>query len=286
MGTRPARQPLGRGLASLLGDVSLPSPGNEKPGLRQIPLDLLEPNPFQPRTGFPKETLDELAESIRARGILQPLLVRPHPADPGRFRIVAGERRWRAAGMAGLHEVPAVVQEMSDADAAASALIENLLREDLNPIDEAEGYNRLLDELGWTQDSLAEVLGKSRTHITNALRLLNLPASVQAEVRNGTLSFGHARALLGHPDPEAMAALVRDKALTVRQTEAAISRAAAGPKNKAQGRLPDVTSLERDLTARLGFRARVRVDRHGRVSVGLDFADTHQLEAWMASLKG
>ena len=192
-------------MASLLGNIAVPPPGGTDaappPGLRQIPLDLLDPNPFQPRVAFPQEGLEELAESIRVRGILQPILARMHPTHPERFYIVAGERRWRAAGLAGLHEVPAIVREMSDTEAATAALIENLQREDLNPMEEAEGYSRLLDELRVTQEKLAEAVGKSRSHITNALRLLNLPPRVQEEVRKGTLSFGHARALLAIPIP-------------------------------------------------------------------------------------
>lgn len=295
MATKPTRPPLGRGLASLLGDIVVEprgaTAGAPQSGLRQIPLDLLDPNPFQPRADFAQESLDELAASIRMRGILQPILARSHPTKPERFFIVAGERRWRAAGIAGLHEVPAIVRDMSDAESATAALIENLQREDLNPMEEAEGYSRLLDELGLTQDKLAEALGKSRSHLTNALRLLNLPPAVQAEVRKGTISFGHARALLAHPDPEAMAGVVRSRGLTVRQTEALASRGAAGKAGSGKRRpnlvgqgAADVTALERRLVERLGFQARVTTDRQGRVSVVLDFADVHQLEAWVEGL--
>ena len=288
--TKPARQPLGRGLASLLGNIVVAPPGapqgGQQPGMRQIPLDLLDPNPFQPRVAFPRETLDELADSIRARGVLQPILARSHPTRPERFYIVAGERRWRAAQIAGLHEVPAIVREMSDAEAGTAALIENLQREDLNPMEEAEGYSRLLDELRVTQDKLGETLGKSRSHVTNALRLLNLPPAVQAEVRKGTLSFGHARALLAHPDPEAMARVVRARGLTVRQTEALASRGAVSGKGPSADRRPgpDVAALEQRLVERLGFQVRVTTDRKGRVSVVLDFSDMHQLEAWVDGL--
>ena len=296
MATKPTRPALGRGLSSLLGEIGVAprgtaAAGPPQPGLRQIPLDLLDPNPFQPRTAFPQESLDELAESIRVRGILQPILARSHPTKPERFFIVAGERRWRAAGIAGLHEVPAIVREMSDTEAATAALIENLQREDLNPMEEAEGYSRLLDELRITQDKLAEALGKSRSQVTNALRLLNLPPGVQAEVRKGTLSFGHARALLAHPDPEAMAGVVRARGLTVRQTEALASRGAASGKPGAgkegsgeRRQDPDVAALEQTLVERLGLQTKVTTDRRGHVSVVLDFADIHQLEAWVAAL--
>jgi ParB family chromosome partitioning protein len=290
MATKPARPALGRGLASLLGNIAVPPPGepyvNPGPGLRHIPLDLLEPSPFQPRVNFAREPLEELADSIRQRGVLQPILARAHPTEPERFYIVAGERRWRAAGMAGLHEVPAIVREMSEAEAATAALIENLQREDLNPMEEAEGYSRLLDELRITQDKLAESLGKSRSQVTNALRLLNLPPGVQAEVRKGTLSFGHARALLSHPDPDAMARVVQDRGLTVRQTEALVSRGANAAKGRSAGQRPnpDVAALEQRLVERLGFQAQVTTDRQGRVSVTLEFADPLQLEAWLEGL--
>jgi len=291
MAVRPTRQPLGRGLAALLGDITVAPPGaaaspGAGAGLRQIPLDLLDPNPFQPRMAFDQEALEELAASIRARGILQPILARAHPTKPDRFYIVAGERRWRAAALAGMHEVPAIVREMSDADAAVAALIENLQRSDLNPIEEAEGYSRLLDELEITQEKLGEAVGKSRAHITNVLRLLNLPLAVQAEVRKGALSFGHARALLAHADPEAAAAAVFAKGLTVRQTEALASRNSPdkGTREARGGSGPDVAALEQRLVERLGFQAKVNPGRQGRVSVVLDFADVRQLEEWVEAL--
>ena len=304
MAARPPRQPLGRGLAALLGDIAVAPPGASQgaasgatpgapggppsPGLRQIPLDLLDPNPFQPRMEFAREALDELAESIRSRGILQPILARAHPTKPDRFYIVAGERRWRAAGLAGLHEVPAIVRDMSDAEAGLAALIENLQREDLNPIEEAEGYSRLLDEMEITQEKLAEAVGKSRTHLTNILRLLNLPPALQSEVRKGTITFGHAKALLQHPDPEALAEMVHARGLTVRQTEALASRAPSAKRKPGDRRSSgaDVEALEQRLVERLGLQARVNPGRKGRVSVVLDFSDLHQLEDWMDGLPG
>jgi ParB family transcriptional regulator, chromosome partitioning protein len=290
MGVRPTRPALGRGLSALLGDMKVAPPGAPStavPGLRQIPLDLLDPNPYQPRMKFDQETLEQLAASIRARGVLQPILARAHPTEPDRFTIIAGERRWRAAGMAGLHEVPAIVRDMTDAEAGVAALIENLQREDLNPIEEAEGYSRLLDELELTQDKLAEAVGKSRAHITNVLRLLNLPPAVQTEVRKGALSFGHARALLTHPDPEALATTVSKRGLTVRQTEALAVRGQSGARKPTEHRRTastDVAALEQRLVERLGFQARVSMGRQGRVSVVLDFADIHQLGAWVDGL--
>lgn len=291
MATKPTRQPLGRGLASLLGDIAVPPPGAAPAApttaLRQIPVDLLDPNPFQPREHFSPESLEELAASIRERGVLQPILARTNPAQQERFFIVAGERRWRAAALAGLHDIPAIVRDMTEADAAIAALIENLQREDLNPMEEAEGYNRLLEELEITQEKLAEAVGKSRTQIANALRLLNLPHPLQDEVRKGALSFGHARALLSHPEPETLAAMVQARGLTVRQTEAlAAQAAAAAGRPRAGGRRPDsdTAALERRLADRLGFQARVSTGRKGHYSVVLEFSDLDQLEAWVSGL--
>jgi len=298
MVARPSRPALGRGLSALLGDMTVAPPGTTPPagtppattaltGLRQIPVDLLDPNPFQPRAAFDPEALEELAASIRAHGVLQPILARVHPTRPDRFAIIAGERRWRAAALAGLHEVPAFVRDMTNAEAGIAALIENLQREDLNAIEEAEGYSRLLDELELTQEKLAETVGKSRTHVTNILRLLNLPPGVQTEVRKGSLSAGHARALLAHPDPEALAATVFKNGLTVRQTEALAARAASGTRKPGDRRSAsaDAAALEQRLAERLGFKARVSTGRQGRVSVVLDFSDVHQLEAWMDRLE-
>src|SRR3954468_6635396 len=185
-----------------------------------LPVSALEPGPFQPRTNMDPEQLRDLTESIRQQGVLQPLLARPHPERQGRFQIIAGERRWRAAQAAGLHEVRVLVRPLSDTEAMAAALVENLQRQDLDPIEEAEGYKRLLGEFGLTQDGLGELVGKSRSHVANTMRLLQLPDSVRDGVRSGALSAGHARALLGHPDPAGAAKIVIARGLNVRQTEA------------------------------------------------------------------
>jgi ParB family chromosome partitioning protein len=252
---------LGRGLAALLGDAAVQAPP-QGAAIQTVPLDLLEPNPFQPRSVIDPQTLDELAQSIRARGVLQPLLVRPHPSTPGRYQIVAGERRWRAAAAAGLHEVPTLSQPMSDTEAAAVALVENLQRQDLNPMDEAEGYNRLVNQFGLTQEALGQAVGKSRSHVTNTLRLLNLPATVKLALRSGEISAGHARALLAHPDPEAALRDVIGKQLSVRQTEALASREprfVAETDWNPQHR-PDIAALERDLGEQLGLKVRITFD--------------------------
>ena len=251
---------LGRGLAALLGDAA--SGRGETEGVRNLPIEHLEPGPYQPRHPVEPASLRELADSIRARGILQPLLARPHPSAPGRYQIIAGERRWRAAQIAGLHDVPALVRPLGDAEAMAAGLVENLQRQDLNPIEEAEGYRRLINEFAMTQDMLGEAVGKSRSHVANTLRLLNLPSRVQTEVRNGALSAGHARALLAHPEPEKAALAVIARGLNVRQTEALTARRSDPAASAAAPRVkdPDTAALERTLTAKLGLKVDIAFD--------------------------
>jgi ParB family chromosome partitioning protein len=269
---------LGRGLAALLGDAAVQTPGVAG-SVRQLALDQLEPNPFQPRSTMDQGALDELAQSIRARGILQPLLVRPHPTEPDRFQIIAGERRWRAAGAAGLHEVPTLVRELADTDAAAVALVENLQRQDLNAIDEAEGYDRLINQFGLTQEAVGQAIGKSRSHVSNTLRLLSLPPTVKEALRGGIISAGHARALLAHTEPAAAMRDVVDRHLSVRQTEALAARKpnpAASPP-ASPDRNPDIAAIERRLSERLGLRVRITFDGSGG-TVQIRYADLDQLD--------
>ncbi len=251
---------LGRGLAALLGDVAV-QPPPQGAIVRQVPLDLLEPNPFQPRSSIDPAALEELAQSIRLRGILQPLLVRPHPNTDGRYQIVAGERRWRAAGSAGLHEVPALVHAMTDTEAAAVALVENLQRQDLNAMDEAEGYHRLMSRFEFTQEALGQAVGKSRSHIANTLRLLNLPDAVKEALRKGEITAGHARALLTHPVPEAALRDVINRQLSVRQTESLTARDPPSERTQtddlSRGPGPDAVALERWLGEQLGLAVKV-----------------------------
>jgi ParB family chromosome partitioning protein len=250
---------LGRGLTALMGDIAgAGAPAEPSPrGLdRTVPIELLHPNPNQPRRAFPPEALEELAASIRARGILQPLIVRPR--IEGGYEIVAGERRWRAAQLAQLHEVPVRILGLTDEDVLEVALIENIQREDLNPAEEAEAYRTLIDRFGHTQEALAQALGKSRSHVANMLRLLTLPEPVQAHLRAGRLSAGHARALVGRADAEALAARVIDKGLSVRETEALARRPAPDPARPAPPPAPakdaDTRALEADLAANLGMK--------------------------------
>lgn len=258
---------LGRGLAALLGEAPRPAATSATdPTITSIPVEHLEPSPFQPRGDFDPASMAELTDSIRARGILQPLLARPHPDQRDRYQIIAGERRWRAAQQAGLHVVPTLVRSLTDAEAMAAALVENLQRQDLNAIEEAEGYQRLVDEFGLTQERLAEAVGKSRSHIANTLRLRQLPSFVRGEVRKGTLSAGHARALLSHPDPSKAAISVISRGLNVRQTEALVPgrTTKAVPNGEVRAaKDPETIALERDLSERLGFKVDIAFDGKG-----------------------
>jgi ParB family chromosome partitioning protein len=290
MSTKPSSPRLGKGLAALLGDM--PANGNGNGAVtdtRQVPIDLLDPNPFQPRMEFEEESLQDLANSIRTAGILQPILVRPHPEVPGRFQIIAGERRWRAAGLAELHDIPVICRELSDVESAAAALVENLQRENLNPIEEAEGYQRLVQEFGLTQEALGTAVSKSRAHVGNIMRLLALPEAVRVEVRKGALTQGHARAILTLPDPTKVAAEIVKKGLSVRQTEKLAAKLQNPEKAGAKGREatepgPDVTQAEKDLAARLGYKVKISATQRGDGSLTIWFNDLFQLDDLIARL--
>ncbi|PYD76333.1 ParB/RepB/Spo0J family partition protein [Novacetimonas pomaceti] len=291
-----ARPRLGRGLAALLGDqVNMlnPAPGLEPPksmdGGSVLPVDVLEPGPFQPRQHMEPEALTELADSIRTRGILQPILVRPHPDRPNVFQIIAGERRWRAAQLASLHEVPVHIRALDDGDAMAAALVENLQRADLNAIEEAEGLQRLLDDYRLTQEELAGAIGKSRPHVANMVRLLQLPSPVREAVRTKELSAGHARALLAHPDPVAALKVVLKQGLNVRQTEALSKktdarRGEAGKEKEKTSKDPEIGSLERDLTNRLGLKVQITFDGKGG-SLRIDYRSLDQFDGLLKLLQ-
>ncbi|KXV35146.1 chromosome partitioning protein ParB [Gluconobacter thailandicus] len=280
---------LGRGLAALLGDQApqLARTTRANAPVQQhtsLPIDVLEPSPFQPRQDMNPERLEELANSIRSRGVLQPLLVRPDPANPERYQIIAGERRWRASQLAGLHSVPVHVRQLDDTDAMAAALVENLQRADLNPIEEAEGLQRLINDYTLTQEELAGAVGKSRPHITNTMRLLNLPAEVRAHVRQGELTAGHARALLSHPDPAAAAKIVLEKGLNVRQTEAlAAEKSEKKPSSKSR-RDAEIVQIEEDLALRLGLKVRISYDGKKGGSLKIDYRSLEQFESLMRLL--
>jgi ParB family chromosome partitioning protein len=250
---------LGMGLSALLGDASdLVGPE----GVRIVPIEFLRPSALQPRRYFGEDELAALTESIRARGVMQPLLVRRVPDADEQYEIVAGERRWRAAQIAGCHELPVVVYALSDRDALELALLENVQRQDLTPVEEADGYRRLIEEFGHTQEELARTLGKSRSHIANLIRLLGLPAPLRAMLDGGELSAGHARALLGARDPAPLARQVVARGLNVRQTEALVRNERQNVKfGSSKSRDANTLAVERDLSGRLGLR--VRLQRRG-----------------------
>ncbi|MDF7673291.1 ParB/RepB/Spo0J family partition protein [Acetobacteraceae bacterium ESL0709] len=285
---------LGRGLAALLGDkapqisrvVHGTSSEEMAPPQSSVAIDLLAPSPFQPRKAMDGTKLAELADSIRSRGVLQPLLVRPDPQQKGHYQIIAGERRWRAAQQAGLHEVPVHIRHLDDSDAMAAAMVENLQRSDLNPIEEAEGLQRLLDDYHLTQEELAGALGKSRSHIANTLRLLNLPDIICQHLRDGLLSAGHARALLAHPDPVAAMKTVLAKGLNVRQTEVLATQAQRGIIDGAERhpRQPDIVRLEEDLSNHLGLKTRITFNgKKGTLKV--NYETLEQFDTLLALLK-
>jgi len=287
------RHGLGRGLDALFGDDETDYGGLDK--LRQsrlVPTAHLAPNPYQPRRSFADEELESLAASVREQGILQPILVRPDPARSDRFQIIAGERRWRAAQRAKLHEVPVVVRDLSDVDALHLAIIENVQRQDLTALEEANGYRRLIDEFGHSQEDLARAIGKSRSHIANTLRLLELPEAVRDLLQSGKLTAGHGRALLACDDPDAAAREVVAKGLNVRQAEALARRGAAprprGRRSAAEasdaasadagpapsgaagaGKDPDTVALEQEMSNILGLRVVIEAkgDHAGTLTV-------------------
>ena len=270
------RRGLGRGLSALLGEEAA-GPG----GAREAPIELIRPNPGQPRTHFAETELEELAASIRAKGLLQPILVRPALGAPGEYQIVAGERRWRAAQRAGLASVPVLVRELSDVETLEAALIENLQRSDLNALEEAKAYANLMGLAGVTQDQVAEAVGKSRSHVANTLRLLQLPEAVQGMVQGGRLSAGHARAVLAAAKPLALAEEILAYGLSVREAEARARKSV-----EASGRVrppterrksADTMALERDLAERLGLKVEI-ADRDGRGEVRIRYASLEQLD--------
>lgn len=300
--------PLGRGLSALFGDadasykpayqndprrmatVSAEAPKN---GVMKLPIAWLQPGAFQPRRHFDEDALKGLAELIKERGILEPLLVRPVPGAKDSFEIIAGERRWRAAQMAGLHEVPALARELSDREALEFGLIENIQRQDLSPLEEAEGYQRLLGEFGHTQDALAKIVGKSRPHITNMLRLLTLPVAVKQMIDKGELTIGHARAIIPVRDPLPLAQEIVKKGLNVRQAEALAKRHIENPqthtKKKKELVLPtqnaDTFALEQELSRVIGYK--VKIHAYGKAgSITVLYESLDQLDDVIKRLRG
>ncbi|MDB5416688.1 MAG: parB [Phenylobacterium sp.] len=279
------RRGLGRGLSALLGEAEEGVEGAAAvaagEGAREIPIELIHRNPEQPRTHFAEDELAELEASIRDKGVLQPILVRPSKAQPGEYQIVAGERRWRAAQRAGLTAVPALVRELGDNQAFEIAIVENVQRTDLNPLEEAKAYAALMGRMQYTQDETARVVGKSRSHVANTLRLATLPPGAQAHLMAGRLTAGHARAILSAADPEALAELIVSKGLSVRDAEALAKGGANRPK-KASGprRAPkdaDTHALEADIEEVLGMAVEI-TDRGGAGELKIRYATLEQLD--------
>ena len=292
--TTPQRNNLGRGLAALFGEEDEEYAALDKVRAnKEVPVEQLHPNPKQPRQNFDETTVRELAASIKENGVLQPILVRRHPKRPSEFEIVAGERRWRAAQLAKLHEVPVVIRELSDVQVLEMALVENLQREDLNPLEEAEAYQRLIDEFRHTQEDLARSLGKSRSHLANTLRLLGLSNTIKALLVDGRITAGHGRALLTAQDPDVLARQVVAEDLNVRQTER-LARQGRPPSDKTAGGVsggrggaekdPDTVALERDLSARLGLR--VNIDfKNGGGRLSIHYNSVEQLDGLLRRLE-
>ncbi len=299
--SRRNRGGLGRGLNALLGDVAqderdTTTDGAIRGSVRMIPVSAIAPHPDQPRRHFDEHALEELSQSIAERGVIQPIIVRPHGHD---YQIVAGERRWRAAQRARLHEVPVVVRDYSDSETLQIALLENIQRQDLNAIEEAQAYQRLLDEFGHTQEALARAVHKSRSHVANLLRLLDLPSEIQARVVEGSLSMGHARAILGAADPIALADQVVAQGLSVRQTEklaAEVKRGASGEEGKRPRGVAggvhggtgsaDIEALERQLADLLGLNVHIVFTPEGSGSITLDYSTLEQLDMVCQRLSG
>ncbi len=285
---------LGRGLAALIGDVgeesTTPTEGGRKQ--RRAPIESLKPNPRNPRKLFTDAELAELASSIKERGIIQPIVVRAVPGERESYEIVAGERRWRAAQRVGLHEVPIAVVEATDAQSLEFAIIENVQRADLNPMEEAAGYVALMEQLHHTQDEVAQIVGKSRPHIANTIRLLKLPEPVRAMVRSGNLSAGHARLLVGHANAKALAEMAVGEGFNVRQLEEWVriepERKAGGSTfvtvQKKKSKDPDTRALEKKLSDALGLKVTVDHKASGGGTLHIKYKDLDQLDAVLKKL--
>ncbi len=302
---------LGRGLSSLLGDAGIAATTGtamagtamsgatpagtsagapSQTGLTELPIEWINSGPWQPRRRFDTGSLSELAESIRSKGLVQPILVRPRAGATNRYELVAGERRWRAAQMAQLHAIPAIIRNLEDEEAYELALIENIQRADLSAVEEAEGYRQLIDSFGYTQEQLSEIIGKSRSHIANLLRLLSLPAEVSDMIVDGTLSMGQVRPLIGHENCVVLAREVAAKGLSARQVEAMVSRGKSGADNPSKAaarreKSPDIKAIEVMLETKLGLRVDIdwnEAANNGRMSVS--FKSLEQFEAVMEKL--
>jgi len=282
-----AEKKLGMGLSALLGqDETEFAELDHGEGAKSVAVGHLHPGKYQPRHNFGDEQLRDLSESIREKGVLQPLLVRPHPQHEGEFEIIAGERRWRAAQMAQIHQVPVIIRDFDDKETLEVALVENLQRQDLSALEEADGYHRLMHEFSHTQEQLARALGKSRSHVANTLRLLTLPGDVKDLLETGDLSAGHARCLVGVSGAVDLAKEVVRKGLNVRQTEQLVKAGGAvstKPKAAKPAKDSDTVALEHDLANMLGLKVQIQ-DKRGRGQVVIHYETLEQLDGILARL--
>ena len=288
---------LGRGLSSLLGDAAVAaaaSPAEPQAaaatitGLTDIPIEWINSGPWQPRRKFDQAALAELADSIRSKGLVQPILVRPSARSKNRYELIAGERRWRAAQMAQIHKIPAIIREFSDEDAYEVALIENIQRADLSVIEEAQGYRQLIETFGYKQEQLSEIIGKSRSHIANLLRLLTLPSDVVDLLTDGALTMGQARPLVGHENASALAAEIVSRGLTARQAEALVAKPTATAKDITRNQPrkdADIRRLEERLQERLGIRVSIEwSDDKERGRLTMKLGSLEQFDAVISQL--
>ena len=284
---------LGRGLEALLGDDDLNfnldniSTGESlSDGIKKISVNDLEPSQYQPRKDFNPEALDALVKSIKEKGVLQPLIVRPR--DNGKYEIIAGERRWRASKLAGIAEVPVIEKDLNNQEILEVALVENLLRENLSAIEEAEGFNRLITEFSHTHEAVSEIVGKSRSYITNALRLLSLPASIQEMIKNNTLSAGHARALVGLDNSEEIAQKIIARGLNVRQTEELVNNIKNQAINQIRKNMkkdPSLKELEKGLTKSIGLKVKINSGNENKGKVTIEYKSPAELEQILSLLE-
>jgi ParB family chromosome partitioning protein len=280
---------LGRGLASLIGEPAVSQPRIPPEGeQRLVPIDMVRAGKMNPRKTFKDDDMVELADSIREKGLVQPILVRPDPLAPGGYEIVAGERRWRASQLAGLHNVPVIVRDLADQEVLELAIIENVQRADLNAIDEAMGYQELIERYAYTQERLAEVIGKSRSHLANTLRLLKLPDAVRAMVEDGKLTAGHARALVGRDDAEALARQIVDNQFNVRDVEALVQAGTESVQTtrRVRDKDADTKAFEKELADSLGLKVEIRRGSGESGVLQIKYGNFDQLEYIRTRLMG
>jgi ParB family chromosome partitioning protein len=279
MNSNKIKKGLGRGLSSLIGETKVETKTNK------LPLSEIVPNKFQPRKNFDKENLEDLTNSIKERGVIQPIIVRLSNLENSKYEIIAGERRWLAASKAGLHEIPVVVTEADDLKSLEFAIVENVQRHDLNPLEEAQGYKRLIDEFSYDQEKVSKFIGKSRSYITNSLRLLNLPADVLNYVENKKISAGHAKILVGLENATFVAEKIIEKKLSVRQTEnfVKIFKGKKGTKNFLKD--PNIKNLENDIIEKIGLRVTIKNNKRNKGTISFSYNDIDQLNKIIEVIK-